>query len=148
MQADDECVGDSEVCAVNALQRRAWRKNGRADEEAEASHGEGEAAKAAKAEADEAARTEAAEAEAAEAARVVKAAEAATTEDELLALQDRSARSAYEAERSSAEVAEEERAQLEEMVQGCRGVGSICWVNAQCCSGRCIRTNRCGPRVR
>mmetsp|Transcript_125512 Transcript_125512/g.360829 ORF Transcript_125512/g.360829 Transcript_125512/m.360829 type:complete len:151 (-) Transcript_125512:231-683(-) len=31
---------------------------------------------------------------------------------------------------------------------GCLAVGSICWVNAQCCGGRCIRTNRCGPRVR
>mmetsp|Transcript_29898 Transcript_29898/g.85292 ORF Transcript_29898/g.85292 Transcript_29898/m.85292 type:complete len:114 (+) Transcript_29898:127-468(+) len=30
----------------------------------------------------------------------------------------------------------------------CSGVGSLCWVNAQCCSGRCIATHRCGPRVR
>lgn len=31
---------------------------------------------------------------------------------------------------------------------GCKGVGGICWINANCCTGRCIATHTCGPRVR
>lgn len=30
----------------------------------------------------------------------------------------------------------------------CKPVQGMCWVSAQCCSGRCVGHNRCGPRIR
>merc|ERR1719188_462897 len=30
----------------------------------------------------------------------------------------------------------------------CKPVGSICWVNAQCCGGRCVATHRCAASFR
>jgi len=33
-------------------------------------------------------------------------------------------------------------------LSACYSVGGFCFMMAECCSGRCVGTNRCGPRVR
>mmetsp|Transcript_55404 Transcript_55404/g.159306 ORF Transcript_55404/g.159306 Transcript_55404/m.159306 type:complete len:139 (-) Transcript_55404:141-557(-) len=49
---------------------------------------------------------------------------------------------------TSALAAAEETPEQEGRRLACGGVSDVCWINAECCTGRCVSTHKCGPRVR
>jgi len=140
LRADDECAA-GEGCGLNALQLRA----------------RSEAAPAATAAGGGAGVREVEDVTASPSVEAKESSEGPEDEENSEGPEDEESSEGPEDEEEDADQSEPneddnddapEAASLSQKAQGCKGVGGICWVNAQCCSGRCIRTHRCGPRVR